>query len=52
MIVMLFLSKWENEEETMNKHTTIGFDIAKQVFHLMKIDRSGAELQRKKLRRS
>ena len=36
----------------MNKHTTIGFDIAKQVFHFMKIDRSGAEIQRKKLRRS
>ena len=36
----------------MNKHTTIGFDLAKQVFHLMKIDRSGTEVQRKKLRRS
>lgn len=36
----------------MNKHTTIGFDLAKQVFHLMKIDRSGTEIQRKKLRRS
>jgi transposase len=41
-----------NEEETMNKHTIIGFDIAKQVFHLMKIDRSGKQIQRKKLRRS
>lgn len=36
----------------MSKHTTIGFDLAKQVFHLMEIDRSGAEIQRKKLRRS
>ena len=36
----------------MNKNTTIGFDLAKQVFHLMKIDRSGTEIQRKKLRRS
>jgi transposase len=36
----------------MNKHTVIGLDIAKQVFHLMKIDHRGADLQRKKLRRS
>lgn len=36
----------------MNKHTITGLDIAKQVFHLIRLDRSGKETQRKKLRRS
>lgn len=36
----------------MNKHTTIGLDIAKQVFHLVRLDHSGKEAARKKLRRS
>ena len=36
----------------MNKHTITGLDIAKQVFHLIRLVRSGKEVQRKKLRRS
>ena len=36
----------------MNKHTVTGLDIAKQVFHLIELDRSGSETRRKKLRRS
>lgn len=36
----------------MNKHTITGLDIAKQVFHLIRLERSGKEVQRKKLRRS
>ena len=36
----------------MNKHTITGLDIAKQVFHLIRLDRTGKEEQRKKLRRS
>ena len=35
----------------MNKHTITGLDLAKQVFHLIRLDQSGKEIQRKKLRR-
>ena len=36
----------------MSKHMTIGLDIAKSVFHLVQLNASGEQVQRKKLRRS
>lgn len=36
----------------MNKHTTIGLDLAKNVFHLIELDNYGKEVRRKKLRRA
>ena len=36
----------------MSKHMTIGLDIAKSVFHLVQLNISGEQAQRKKLRRS
>lgn len=36
----------------MNKHTVISIDLAKNVFHIMILNRAGKQLQRKKLKRS
>lgn len=35
----------------MNQHMTIGFDIAKSIFHLLHLNATGQEERRKKLRR-
>jgi len=40
------------EEETVNKITTMGLDLAKNVFHLMGFDGRGKEVRKKTLRRS
>ena len=41
----------EKEEETVNEITTIGLDLAKQVFHVVGCDARGKEVKRKRLRR-
>lgn len=46
---------YENEkrqEETMNKSTTIGIDLAKNIFFAVSLSPLGKQLQRKKLRRA
>jgi transposase len=40
------------KEETDMKVTTIGLDIAKNVFHMVELDQHGKQIHRKKLRRS
>ena len=41
----------EKEEETVNEITTIGLDLAKNVFHVVGCDARGKEVKRKRLRR-
>ena len=48
------LNIYENEkrqEKTMNKSTTIGIDLAKDVFFIVVLDQRGKQVRRKKLRR-
>src|SRR5690554_7027033 len=42
----------KRQEETMNKSTTIGIDLAKTVFFVVVLDQRGKQARRKKLRRS
>jgi transposase len=42
----------KKQEETKMKTTTIGLDIAKNVFHVVGCDRHGKQVLKKKLRRS
>lgn len=50
---MEFLSTiYMNEEETVTEITTIGLDLAKQVFHVVGFDRRGREVKKKALRRA
>jgi hypothetical protein len=40
------------EEETMQEITTVGFDLAKNLFHLIDCNEHGKEVKRKMLKRA